>query len=142
MTHRAGTCLSRVIAYTHGPAVVDVRLEALVGVDSVDACAVRVISARAAYRRGRDAPGDPSATAGEVPPDRRADAGAPVVSEQRVLAFRLPEVHPDSVRQRRPKPGAPGRLVVFPTWDPAMDALLTWAAREDLELFLRWRRPQ
>jgi hypothetical protein len=60
---------------------------------------------------------------------------------ENVLAFRPREHYADSVQQQRPRE-TPGRLLVFPTWDPAMDSMLAWAAREDLETFLRWRRPE
>jgi hypothetical protein len=64
----------------------------------------------------------------------------PITDAGKVLAFRPREVHPDSVKQQPPPPESPGRLVVFPTWDPALDSMLAWAARKDLALFLRWRR--
>jgi len=63
------------------------------------------------------------------------------MTAQKVLAFRRREFHADSVRQQRPSPEIPGRLLVFPTWDPALDSVMAWAAREDLDTFLRWRRP-
>jgi hypothetical protein len=63
------------------------------------------------------------------------------MTRETVLAFRPREHYPDSVKQERPSPGTPGCLMVFPTWDPALDAMLAWAAREDPETFLRWRRP-
>ena len=64
------------------------------------------------------------------------------MTPEKVLAFRRREYYQDSVKQQPPSPETPGRLLVFPTWDPALDSVLAWAAREDLETFLRWRRPE
>jgi hypothetical protein len=63
------------------------------------------------------------------------------MTAEKVLAFRPREHHPDSVRQQRPSPEIPARLLVFPTWDPALDSMMAWAARQDLDTFLHWRRP-
>ena len=60
------------------------------------------------------------------------------MTAQKVLAFRRREFHADSVRQQRPSPEIPGRLLVFPTWDPALDSMMAWAARQDLDTFLHW----
>jgi hypothetical protein len=63
------------------------------------------------------------------------------MTAENVLAFRVRELHADSVRQQRPSPEIPARLLVFPTWDPALDSMMAWAARQGLDTFLRWRRP-